>query len=87
MIPVVEQLNTADEDAYWWSLSLGACFGGNTTIVAAAANVACQGVAERHGVKIAFGEFLEWGLPATASRWRSLRATSTFCTSDERSPP
>ena len=65
MIPVVEQLNEGNDDAYWWALSLGACFGGNTTIIAAAANVACQGVAERHGVHISFRQFLAWGVPAT----------------------
>lgn len=65
MIPVVEHLNETGDDAYWWSLSLGACFGGNATIIAAAANVACQGVAERHGVTIGFREFLRWGVPAT----------------------
>lgn len=65
MIPVVEQLNESGDDAYWWSLALGACFGGNATIIAAAANVACQGIAERHGVTITFREFLKWGIPAT----------------------
>ena len=65
MIPIVEQLNETDDDGYWWALALGACYGGNATIVAAAANVACQGVAERHGVPISFREFLGWGLPAT----------------------
>ncbi len=65
MIPVVEQLNTGDDDAYWWALSLGACFGGNATIIAAAANVATQGVAARHDIHIGFLDFLKWGLPAT----------------------
>ena len=65
MIPVVEQVNTTNDDAYWWSLALGACFGGNATIIAAAANVACQGVAERHGIQIGFLRFLWWGLSAT----------------------
>ncbi len=65
MIPVVELLNEGNDDSYWWALSLGACFGGNATIIAAAANVACQGVAERHGVRITFLEFLKWGVPAT----------------------
>ncbi len=65
MIPVVELLNEGNDDSYWWALSLGACFGGNATIIAAAANVACQGVAERHGVRITFLEFLKWGIPAT----------------------
>ena len=51
MIPVVEQLQSGNEgdDAYWWALSLGACFGGNLTLIAAAANVAAAGMAERAG--------------------------------------
>ena len=65
MIPVVDQLNPGHDDSYWWALSLGACFGGNSTIIAAAANVATQGVAARHGIHIGFVDFLKWGLPAT----------------------
>jgi Na+/H+ antiporter NhaD/arsenite permease-like protein len=66
MIPVVDQLNPGHDDSYWWALSLGACFGGNATIIAAAANVATQGVAERHGIRLTFRGFLGWGLSATA---------------------
>lgn len=65
MIPVVEQLNESDDDAYWWALSLGACFGGNATIIAAAANVAASGLAERAGRRIGFVEFLKVGIPVT----------------------
>ncbi len=65
MIPVVEQLNEADDDAYWWSLALGACFGGNATLVAAAANVAAAGMAARAGRPIGFVTFLKVGIPAT----------------------
>ena len=65
MIPVVEQLNGADDDAYWWALSLGACFGGNATIIAAAANVAASGLTERAGRRIGFVEFLKVGIPVT----------------------
>ena len=65
MIPVVEQLNEGDDDAYWWALALGACFGGNATLVAAAANVAAAGMAARAGRPIGFIEFLRVGLPAT----------------------
>ena len=66
MIPVVEQLQGgADDDAYWWALSLGACFGGNATLVAAAANVAAAGMAQRAGVPIGFLTFLKVGVPAT----------------------
>jgi len=66
MIPVVEQLQgETGDDAYWWALALGACFGGNFTLVAAAANVAAAGMAERAGRPIRFVEFLKVGVPAT----------------------
>ena len=66
MIPVVEELRgDSGDDAYWWALSLGACFGGNTTLIAAAANVAAAGMAERAGQRIGFIEFLKAGLPVT----------------------
>jgi len=67
MIPVVEQLQGANggDDAYWWALALGACFGGNATLVAAAANVAAAGMAARAGRPIGFIAFLKIGLPVT----------------------
>jgi Na+/H+ antiporter NhaD/arsenite permease-like protein len=65
MIPVVEQLGGGEDDAYWWALSLGACFGGNATIIAAAANVAAAGLTERAGRPIGFVEFLKIGIPVT----------------------
>jgi Na+/H+ antiporter NhaD/arsenite permease-like protein len=66
MIPVVEQLaGDGGDDAYWWALALGACFGGNATLVAAAANVAAAGMAARAGRPIGFLEFLRIGLPVT----------------------
>lgn len=70
MIPVVKEVQTTaghgGDDAYWWALSLGACFGGNATMIAAAANVAAAGMAERAGTPIGFVGFLKVGLPATA---------------------
>ncbi|HEX6658552.1 MAG TPA: ArsB/NhaD family transporter [Ilumatobacter sp.] len=65
MIPVVEQLGGGEDDSYWWALALGACFGGNATLVAAAANVAAAGMAARAGRPIGFVEFLRVGLPVT----------------------
>src|ERR671910_888330 len=69
MIPVVEDLQSEagaeGDDAYWWSLSLGACFGGNATIIAAAANVAASGLTLRAGRPIGFVPFLRIGLPVT----------------------
>ncbi len=66
MIPVVEELRgDSGDDAYWWVLAIGACFGGNATIIAAAANVAAAGMAARAGRPIGFMEFLKVGVPAT----------------------
>ena len=67
MIPVVEQLQGGNggDDAYWWALALGACFGGNATLIAAAANVAAAGMAARAGRPIGFVAFLRIGLPVT----------------------
>ena len=53
------------DDAYWWALALGACYGGNATLVAAAANVAAAGMAARAGSPIAFMVFLRIGVPVT----------------------
>jgi Na+/H+ antiporter NhaD/arsenite permease-like protein len=67
MLPVVEGLqeDNGDNDAYWWALALGACFGGNATIIAAAANVAAAGLSERAGRPIGFVPFLKVGVPVT----------------------
>ena len=67
MIPVVEELqaDNGGDNAYWWSLALGACFGGNATLIAAAANVAASGLAQRAGQPISFLGFLRIGLPVT----------------------
>ncbi len=69
MVPVVQNLQHAagasSDDAYWWALALGACFGGNATLIAAAANVAAAGLAEKAGTPIGFTTFLKVGLPAT----------------------
>jgi len=67
MIPVVESLQADGfDDAAWWALALGACFGGNATIIAAAANVAASGVLERSGNAISFVRFMLVGIPVTA---------------------
>jgi Na+/H+ antiporter NhaD/arsenite permease-like protein len=67
MIPVVDRLTAGEafDDALWWSLALGACFGGNATMIAAAANVAATGVLERGGKRISFLRFIAIGLPVT----------------------
>jgi Na+/H+ antiporter NhaD/arsenite permease-like protein len=71
MIPVVEDLaattTTPDESgALWWAFALGADFGGNTTAVAAGANVVVTGIAAREGEAISFWTFTKYGLVITA---------------------
>jgi len=65
MIPVVNGLGGNSDDAYWWALSLGACFGGNATVIAAAANVAAAGLTERAGRPLGFVAFARVGIPVT----------------------
>jgi Na+/H+ antiporter NhaD/arsenite permease-like protein len=66
MIPVVDRLETGEfDDANWWALALGACFGGNATMIAAAANVAATGVLDRAGQPLTFVQFLRVGIPVT----------------------
>ena len=47
----------------WWALSLGACFGGNGTLIGASANVIVAGLAQREGHPISFLRFLLWAMP------------------------
>ena len=49
----------------WWCLSLGACLGGNVTIVGAAANVIVSETAAANGHKILFMDFLKYGVVST----------------------
>lgn len=68
MIPVVQGLGTAGVpiEPLWWALALGACLGGNATIVGASANVVVGNLASRSGSPISFGLFVRYGIPVTA---------------------
>jgi len=50
----------------WWSLALGACLGGNGTLIGASANVTTVGLLERDGHHMPFVGFLKFGAPVTA---------------------
>lgn len=67
MIPLLEEMGTmggiANLNPLWWSLALGACLGGNGTLVGAAANVIVAGLSEKRGVPISFIGFLKVGFP------------------------
>ena len=47
----------------WWALALGACLGGNLTIIGASANVVAAGLVEKEGYKISFFDFVKMGTP------------------------
>src|SRR5438477_731991 len=47
----------------WWCLSLGACLGGNGTLIGASANLTVAGIAERNGVPFRFVTYALYGFP------------------------
>ncbi|NOQ78071.1 MAG: hypothetical protein GQ546_01575, partial [Gammaproteobacteria bacterium] len=47
----------------WWSLALGACLGGNGSLIGAAANVMVAGLGERAGHPVSFMTFIKIGMP------------------------
>ncbi|TCP28714.1 Na+/H+ antiporter NhaD/arsenite permease-like protein [Scopulibacillus darangshiensis] len=66
MIPLVQQmgeLGINNLEPLWWSLALGACLGGNGTLIGASANVIVSGLAGKEGYRISFLKFMAIGLP------------------------
>jgi Na+/H+ antiporter NhaD/arsenite permease-like protein len=70
MIPVIKSMAPAfGGEAHiaplWWCLSLGACLGGNGTLIGATANLTVAGIAERNGVAFGFVKYTLYALPMT----------------------
>jgi Na+/H+ antiporter NhaD/arsenite permease-like protein len=68
MIPIVRLMlesQPVPHHILWWALSLGACFGGNLTLIGASANIVSCGMARRYGYDITFLEFLKTSALAT----------------------
>ncbi|WP_188453534.1 ArsB/NhaD family transporter [Virgibacillus oceani] len=66
MIPVIQEFQSYGMvylDPIWWSLALGACLGGNATLIGASANVVVAGLAEGAKERIPFIRFLLYGIP------------------------
>jgi Na+/H+ antiporter NhaD/arsenite permease-like protein len=63
MLPIVSYLTGAipgaENGILWWALALGACLGGNGTMIGASANVVTVGMAERAGYHISFMEYVK----------------------------
>lgn len=66
MIPLIKDIGanfTPDAmHPVWWALSLGACLGGNGTLIGASANIVSVGIAHRNGYQIKFWDFTKIGL-------------------------
>jgi Na+/H+ antiporter NhaD/arsenite permease-like protein len=64
MLPITAYLTKvipgADSNVLWWALSLGACLGGNGTMIGASANVVTMGIAEAAGHPIRFFAFMKY---------------------------
>lgn len=65
MIPVISAIGATGVDvtAMWWALSLGACLGGNGTLIGASANVVLSSISTREGHPITFASFTKRGFP------------------------
>ncbi len=66
MIPLIQDmgnLGVTQLDTLWWSLALGACLGGNGTLIGASANLIVAGMAAKEGQPISFIAFLKIGFP------------------------
>lgn len=68
MIPLIESLGPemGGEEALmplWWCLALGACLGGNGSLIGASANVMVASFAERAGHRISFMQYMLLGFP------------------------
>ncbi len=76
MLPIVlflsESFGLPRDNVLWWSLSLGACLGGNGTMIGASANVVTVGMAEKAGYKISFVEYMKMC-------WWPMIITVTMC--------
>lgn len=65
LIPLILTMQNSGMDVtpLWWAVSLGACLGGNGTLIGASANVVLSGISVKHGYPITFGGYFKVGFP------------------------
>lgn len=65
LIPMIQTMQQGGMDVQplWWALSLGACLGGNGSLIGASANVVLAGVSAKNGYPITFMSYLRKGFP------------------------
>ena len=66
LIPLIlaMQADGIDVTSFWWAISLGACLGGNGTMIGASANVVLSDISTKHGYPITFKSYLKVGMPS-----------------------
>ena len=65
MIPILGSMQATGMDVtpLWWAVSLGACLGGNGTLIGASANVVLSDISRKNGHTITFVQYLKVGFP------------------------
>jgi len=65
LIPLIQAMGAQGVDTapLWWAVTLGACLGGNGTLIGASANVVLSNIAGKHGYPITFNSYLKKGMP------------------------
>ena len=65
MIPILLAMESTGMDVtpLWWAVSLGACLGGNGTLIGASANVVLSDISKKHGHETTFAKFFKTGFP------------------------
>lgn len=65
LIPLILTMQSSGMDVtpLWWAVSLGACLGGNGTLIGASANVVLSGISTKHGYPITFASYFKVGFP------------------------
>ena len=65
LIPMIltMQASGIQAEPLWWALSMGACLGGNGTLIGASANVVLAGISKNAGYPISFGKYFKVGFP------------------------
>jgi len=66
LIPLIQDMGAmglSNLDPMWWSLALGACLGGNGTLIGASANVVVASMAAQRGRQISFLGFMKIAFP------------------------
>lgn len=66
LIPLIQAMGASgnmDIAPLWWAIALGACLGGNGTLIGASANVVVAGLSEKRGYKLSFAHYMRYGFP------------------------